>query len=178
MLISLYTCISDSLAFVLWLQQEGTLMGTAFGVCFGYWIGGSALFYSVSFMCNTHLTFLQMLSLSVSMSKAIKIQSIYLFTSFSGHRPAQRECARTGLRSHARCHLYPIPQPVKVCHTTGVYDPYSFRIVMWVLLRPTRTDQWKCCETGPKVFYPYPRRVESLTICRCHYKGSTFFSVI
>ena len=54
-------------------------MGTAFGVCFGYWIGGSALFYSVSFMCNTHLTFLQMLSLSVSMSKAIKIQSIYLF---------------------------------------------------------------------------------------------------
>ena len=54
-------------------------MGTAFGVCFGYWIGGSALFYSVSFMCNTHLTFLQILSLSVSMSKAIKIQSIYLF---------------------------------------------------------------------------------------------------
>ena len=55
---------------------------------------------------------------------------IYLFTSFSGHGPAQRECARTGLRSHARCHPYPIPQPVKVGHTTGVYDPYSFRIVM------------------------------------------------
>ena len=54
-------------------------MGTAFGVCFGYWIGGSALFYSVSFMCNTHLTFLQILSLSVSMIKAIKIQSIILF---------------------------------------------------------------------------------------------------
>ena len=41
-------------------------MGTAFGVCFGYWIGGAAFFYSVSFMCNTHLTFLQILSLSVS----------------------------------------------------------------------------------------------------------------
>ena len=27
---------------------------------------------------------------------------IYLFTSFSVHTPAQRECARTGLRSHAR----------------------------------------------------------------------------
>jgi len=54
-------------------------MGTAFGVCFGYWIGGSALFYSVSFMCNTHLTFLQILSLSVSMSKALKIQSICPF---------------------------------------------------------------------------------------------------
>ena len=29
---------------------------------------------------------------------------IYLFTSFSGHRPAQRECAPTELRSHARCY--------------------------------------------------------------------------
>ena len=27
-----------------------------------------------------------------------------LFTSFSGHRPAQRECARTELRSHVRCY--------------------------------------------------------------------------
>ena len=55
---------------------------------------------------------------------------IYLFTTgFSGHRPAQRECARMGLRSHARCHPYPIPQPVKVGRTTGVYDPYSFWVV-------------------------------------------------
>ena len=102
--------------------------------------------------------------------------SSLVFTSFSGHGPADSECARTGLRSHARCHPYPIPQPVKVGHTTGVYDPYSFRIVVWVLLRPTRTNQWKCCETGPTVFRPCPRRLESVTICRCHYKGSTFFS--
>ena len=66
---------------------------------------------------------------------------LFLFTSFSGHRPALRECARTGLRSHVRCHPYPIPQPVKVAHTTRVYNPYSFRIVMWVLLCPTRTNQ-------------------------------------
>ena len=58
-----------------------------------------------------------------------------------GHRPAQREFARTGLRSHAGCHPYPIPQPVKVGHTTGVYDPYSFQIVTWLLFRPTRTNQ-------------------------------------
>ena len=55
--------------------------------------------------------------------KTVK-KDIYLFrifTSFSGHRPAQRECTQMGLRSHAR-HPYPIPQPVKVGHTTGVYN--------------------------------------------------------
>ena len=35
----------------------------------------------------------------------------------------------------------PNPQPVKVGHTAGVDDPYSFRIVMWLLLSPTRTNQ-------------------------------------
>ena len=38
--------------------------------------------------------------------------------------------------SHAGCHPYPIPQPIKVDHTS-----YSFQTVMWVLLRPTRTNQ-------------------------------------
>ena len=81
-------------------------------------------------------------------------------------------------RSHARCYPYPIPQSVRVGHTTGVYVTYSFRTVVWVLLRSARTDKCKCCETGPRVFRPYPRRLESPTVCRCHYKGSTFFSVI
>ena len=55
---------------------------------------------------------------------------LFSFTNFSGHRVAQGECARTGRRSHARCHPYAIPQPLKVGHTTGVYAPYSFRIVV------------------------------------------------
>ena len=31
------------------------------------------------------------------------------------------------------------PSPGKVDHTIGVYVSYSFRTVVWVLLRPTRT---------------------------------------
>ena len=36
----------------------------------------------------------------------------------------------------------------------------------------------KSCETGLRFNRPCPRRLESLTICRYHYKGSTFSSVI
>ena len=39
----------------------------------------------------------------------------------------------------------------------------------------SQKNQCKCFETGPTVFRPYPRRLGSLTVCRCHYKGSTFF---
>ena len=67
---------------------------------------------------------------------------IYLFTSFSGHRPAQRDVHERD--SGPRRGVIPTqshnPQRL-VGHTTGVYDPYSFRIVGWVLLRPARTNQ-------------------------------------
>ena len=29
---------------------------------------------------------------------------------------------------------------------------------------PQEPDKWKCCETGPTVFRPYPRRLEGLTV--------------
>jgi len=44
--------------------QEGTLMGTAIGVCFGYWLGGSSLYYFIAYLCNAHITMLQIVSLT------------------------------------------------------------------------------------------------------------------
>ena len=66
---------------------------------------------------------------------------------------------------------------VKLGHTTGVYVPYSFRTVVWVLLPPTTAGKCKCCEAGPMVFRPYPRRLESLTVSSCHDVIFTFYSV-
>jgi len=43
--------------------QEGTLMGTAIGVCFGYWVGASGFYYFLSYLCNSHITLLQIFSL-------------------------------------------------------------------------------------------------------------------
>ena len=102
-----------------------------------------------------------------------------------GHQHTKAPLAAAAL-SPFMCPLYP-PNPwcecmtwfVKVDNNTGVYIPYSFQKVVWVLLCPTRTlDKCKCCKMGSTVFCPYLRRLDSLTICRCHYKGSTFFSVI
>ena len=47
---------------------------------------------------------------------------------------------------------------------------------VWVLLRPTELWTLKGCETGPIVYHHYLRKLQNLT--RCHYKSSTFSSVI
>ena len=55
--------------------------------------------------------------------------------------------------------------------------PYSLRIVSGFFNVPQLFVN-RCCETGPLASSPYPRRLKSLTICWCNYKGSTFYSVI
>ena len=60
-------------------------------------------------------------------------------------------------------------------HNTGNSMPYPLRIVCGFLNVP---QLFKDCETGPPAYSPYPKRLESLTICWCNYKGSTFYSVI
>nr|XP_033792973.1 protein YIPF3 [Geotrypetes seraphini]XP_033792974.1 protein YIPF3 [Geotrypetes seraphini]XP_033792975.1 protein YIPF3 [Geotrypetes seraphini]XP_033792976.1 protein YIPF3 [Geotrypetes seraphini] len=43
--------------------REGTLMGTAIGTCFGYWLGVSSFMYFIAYLCNAQITMLQTLSL-------------------------------------------------------------------------------------------------------------------
>ena len=51
-------------------------------------------------------------------------------------------------------------------HNTGNFVPYSLREVREFFNVPAKMQ-----ETGPTVYRPYPRRLERLTICICHYKG-------
>ena len=62
--------------------------------------------------------------------------------------------------------------------TPGSTSPTLFEQWCGFFYVPQEPNKCKCCETGPTVFRPYPRKLESLTVYRCRYKGSTFFSVI
>ena len=68
--------------------------------------------------------------------------------------------------------------PGKVSHTTEVYVPTLFELWCGFFYVPQEPDKWERCETGPMVFRPYPRRLESLTFCTCHYKGETFLKTL
>ena len=57
----------------------------------------------------------------------------------------------------------PLISETRPDHNTGNFVPYSLREVQ---------------ATGPTVYRPFPRRLERITICRCHCKGSTFYSAI
>ena len=41
-----------------------------------------------------------------------------------------------------------------------------------------RSHKYQISPVGPTVFLPYPRRLQSVTVFRCRYEGSTFFLVI
>jgi len=62
--------------------------------------------------------------------------------------------------------------------TRGISSPTLSDQCVGSLMSPADQITLKMQETGPTVYSPYPRRPERLTICSCHYKGSTFSSVI
>ena len=51
--------------------------------------------------------------------------------------------------------------------TPGSTSPTLFEQWCGFFYVPQEPDKCKCCGTAPTVFRPYPRRLESLTICRC-----------
>ena len=63
-------------------------------------------------------------------------------------------------------------QPMKGYTTPpGFTSPTLYEQQCGFFYVPRESEQWKSCETGPTVFRFYPRRLECLTICRCHNKG-------
>ena len=59
---------------------------------------------------------------------------------------------------------------ILLLHNTGDNIPYSFQTVSVFFCVPHYLISSKGCETGPTVYSPYLRRLESLTICRCNFK--------
>ena len=66
-------------------------------------------------------------------------------------------------------------------HNTQDYVHYSLRKVRGYIVCGFSNISWNVLYVqGSKprpTDRPYPKRLESLTVCRCHYKGSTFSSV-
>ena len=76
--------------------------------------------------------------------------------------------------------MMPPYMSVKVRQTTtpGTTCPTLYEECVGSLTSHRFVTRARACETGPTVYRPYPTRLESQTVCRCHFKGSTFSSVI
>uniref|UniRef100_A0A8C9T7A3 Protein YIPF3 n=1 Tax=Scleropages formosus TaxID=113540 RepID=A0A8C9T7A3_SCLFO len=62
--------------------REGTLMGTAIGTCFGYWLGVSSFIFFLAYLCNAQITMLQMLSL---LGYGLFSHCVVLFVTYNVH---------------------------------------------------------------------------------------------
>ena len=51
---------------IFFIKEEGTLIGTALALCFGYWIITALLLAFAAYLVNSAMNFLQILSLMVS----------------------------------------------------------------------------------------------------------------
>ena len=67
----------------------------------------------------------------------------------------------------------------EIDHYTGHYVAYSLRRACGFFNVPQIYYMCKGLWEGTyKVYRPYPRRLESQTVCKCYYEGSSFSSVI
>ena len=106
-----------------------------------------------------------------------KSMSLFNFPQFHYHFNIFIQDDHFSYSSNCYQHEYCVHN-TKDTHNTGNFTPYSFRIVFGFFNVPHIIKHGRYCETGPTVYSYYPRRLESLTICWCNYKGSTFYSVI
>ena len=78
-----------------------------------------------------------------------------------GHKRTSRSYSKVPHLTHL---THP---PIRIRKTaTAPGSPYSFRIVRGFFYVPQNYQHSRNCETGPPTYRPYPRRLESLTICR------------
>ena len=65
------------------------------------------------------------------------------------------------------CGPVTVPPPMRDTPPLRRLRPLLFMNNMWVPLRPTEL-MCNGCETGPTVYRHYAKRLQSLTVCRCH----------
>ena len=89
----------------------------------------------------------------------------------------RREGQKTTSRSYSKVpHLTHLLIRIRKT-ATAPGTSYSFRIVRGFFYVPQNYRHLRNCETGAPAYRPYPRKLESLTICRWNYKESTFSPV-
>ena len=76
-------------------------------------------------------------------------------------------------RSHARCPPLPPTPKTRPDQHTGNSMPYSLRFMCGFFNVPQGYEHSSVVRRDLRFIVLNPRRLESLTICRCHYKGST-----
>ena len=77
----------------------------------------------------------------------------------------------------AHC-TYPTHDVWRLATPPGSEFPTLFEQWCGFFYIPQEPDKCKCCETGPTVFHPYPRRLESLIVCRMSLQRQNFSVIL
>ena len=112
---------------------------------------------------------------TVTCCTAVASVMTFYFTSFTGHRPAQREWAQTGLIGPMRGAIPTQSHNLTTqpSHTTRVYIPLFFSNSGVGSFTSHKNRSVKVLWDRTYGFSSLSKKTKNLTICRGHYKGST-----